>query len=118
MTGAIGAAIGGLGRLSYSAMRRDLPRRLTMTMTALAEKGRLSVAQFIPLGFHQVFACAPLEYLHQIRIVEAAHLFRDEGLPVQGVSIRVGYTDAAWFSYTFRRLTLMRPAVFAHTRTP
>ncbi len=100
---------------AVAAMRAHVARPLTMT--ALAKKCGLSVAHFRRV-FHQVFACAPLEYLHQIRIAEAAHLLRDEGLSVQEVARRVGYTDAAWFSHTFRRLTGVRPGVFAQTRSP
>jgi len=73
---------------------------------------------YIRRVFHQILACAPLEYLHQIRIAEAAHLLWDEGLSVQEVAFRAGYADATWFSQTFRRLTGMRPGVFAQTCTP
>jgi len=100
---------------AVNAMRAQLPQPLTIA--ALAQRCDLSVAQFRRV-FHQVFACAPLEYLHRLRVAEAARLLRDEGLPVATVAARVGYADPAWFSHTFRRLTGSRPGQFARRSGP
>lgn len=97
---------------AVSAMRAQLAQPLTIA--ALAQRCDLSVAQFRRV-FHQVFACAPLEYLHRLRVAEAARLLRDDRLPVAEVAARVGYADPAWFSHTFRRLTGSRPGQFARS---
>lgn len=49
------------------------------------------------------------EYVTQVRIVKAKELLKSTNLQVQEIAQKVGYTDVAYFSRIFRRITGITP---------
>src|SRR3954453_11986042 len=59
-------------------------------------------------------------YLQKVRMVRAAHLLRQDSLPVNRVAVAVGYRQPAQFAKAFRRHHGMPPSAFrdAPSATP
>ena len=60
--------------------------------------------------FKQHIGQAPLQYFTDMKMAVAARMLRDEKLPVQDVSDRIGYAAAAHFSRQFKQWSGMSPA--------
>jgi AraC family transcriptional regulator, regulatory protein of adaptative response / methylphosphotriester-DNA alkyltransferase methyltransferase len=51
-------------------------------------------------------------YLQKVRMLRAAHLLREDSLPVNRVAVMVGYRQPAQFAKAFRRHHGMPPSAF------
>jgi AraC-like DNA-binding protein/quercetin dioxygenase-like cupin family protein len=91
---------------AIEGMRADLASPLPMT--ELAQRCELSEPQFRRI-FRQVFGCAPVTYLQQLRIEEACRLLRQRNVTIERISHLVGYTEPACFHRTFVRLVGLTP---------
>jgi transcriptional regulator GlxA family with amidase domain len=62
--------------------------------------------------FKQATGLAPLAYIQQLRIDRAKGLLEKSELPVDAVSWKIGYEDAAFFNRLFKRITGLTPGVY------
>lgn len=79
-----------------------------LTVDRLAEIARLSPSRLAHL-FKEVFACAPMQYVERVRMIEAGALLRNSNLPVSEVARRVGYSNQFYFSTRFAHHMKMSP---------
>jgi transcriptional regulator GlxA family with amidase domain len=63
-------------------------------------------------AFGEDRAQAPLAYIQQLRIDRAKGLLEKSELPVDAVSWKIGYEDAAFFNRLFKRITGLTPGVY------
>lgn len=64
--------------------------------------------------FRQAVGCAPLEYLHRIRVEAASAMLRSENKTVLEICEQVGYSSPSSFNREFRRLTGKSPREARH----
>ncbi len=60
--------------------------------------------------FRQATGYSPLQYLHRQRIRKASELLQDSDLCIADISMITGYSDSAYFSRQFRKLTGQTPS--------
>ncbi|MBA3708194.1 MAG: helix-turn-helix transcriptional regulator, partial [Planctomycetes bacterium] len=68
-------------------------------------------------AFSAELKMSPLQYLTARRVDDAKRLFACGGFSVSDVAARVGFTDAYYFSRTFRRITGVSPLAYRRART-
>jgi transcriptional regulator GlxA family with amidase domain len=54
----------------------------------------------------------PLAYIQQVRVERAKALLESSDLPVDAVSWKIGYEDAAFFNRLFKRTTGLTPGAY------
>jgi len=79
----------------------------------LAELCRLSPTHFRRV-FKEIMNCAPLEYLHRVRVTQARDLLRGTNLSILEISERVGYVSIASFNRHFLQETGFSPSRWRH----
>jgi transcriptional regulator GlxA family with amidase domain len=62
--------------------------------------------------FRRATGCAPLEYVQALRLEQAKRLLETGELPVDEISVAVGYENPAFFRRLFKRSTGLTPAVY------
>ncbi|HZM35582.1 MAG TPA: helix-turn-helix transcriptional regulator [Burkholderiales bacterium] len=60
--------------------------------------------------FRQATGLSPLEYAHRVRLEEAKQMLEAGDEPVEAIAEQVGYEDAGFFSWLFRRSVGLTPA--------
>ncbi len=73
-----------------------------LTLTKLAARMHLAPIYF-SRKFKEYFGLAPINYIIELRLHEAAVLLRNSGLSIQEVAEQVGYKDSFHFSKLFKR---------------
>lgn len=97
----------------------DHPER-PFTLDGLAEIAGMSRSAFAA-HFAEAFEQAPIEFLKELRLRQAADLLRTTDLPIKAIAGRVGYTSRSYFSRAFKACHGVEPAAFrsaAATLTP
>jgi len=86
------------------AARRRIETHLAekTTLAELAKSASLSVPHFCA-EFKRHIGRAPIDYLIEVRMVQARYLLRDMNLSVSEVSRQVGYDDPFQFSKLFKK---------------
>lgn len=59
--------------------------------------------------FTKAAGMTPLDYVHALRLEEAKQILETTDLPIEAVANEVGYEDASFFAYLFRRETSLTP---------
>ncbi|GGH80169.1 AraC-like DNA-binding protein [Pullulanibacillus pueri] len=62
--------------------------------------------------FKEVTGKAPIQYIHQLRIIEACNLLLHSDMTIAAIANYLGYYDASYFSRMFKRLTTKSPKAF------
>jgi AraC-like DNA-binding protein len=104
----------GLGDARLAIAMREMhadPAR-SWTVAALAKKAALSRSAFFE-RFTRAVGMAPMEYLMAWRMALAKDLLRREGVALEEVAGRVGYSSASTFSTAFSRHVGQPPGRFA-----
>jgi len=86
----------------------------TLNLAQVAQSVCLSVAHF-GRRFTREIGCAPMAYLQQLRLREAAFLLRQTGQRIDAIAEAVGYHDPLYFSKLFHRAYGMSPRAFRAT---
>ena len=82
------------------------------TVDSLAAAALMSRSAFF-VRFQEAFGLPPMQFLHDIRLREAANLFqRHPTLSVDQVALRVGFTSRSHFSKEFKERFGVSPAAF------
>ncbi|MEQ8442331.1 MAG: helix-turn-helix domain-containing protein [Alphaproteobacteria bacterium] len=77
-------------------------------MTALAEMPQRSFIR----RFQKATGLTPIQYVQQLRVDRGKRLLEQTTLPIEDVSWKVGYEDAAFFRRLFKRLTGVTPGAY------
>jgi transcriptional regulator GlxA family with amidase domain len=78
---------------------------------AMIKRSRLAQRTF-KRRFAEATGLAPLAYVQRLRIEDAKRRLERTGTPVDEISWRVGYEDAAFFRRLFKRITGMTPGAY------
>lgn len=68
--------------------------------------------------FKAATGCTLIEYLQRLRIEQAKRLLETAELPVDDISIEVGYEDASFFRRLFKRLSGLTPSQYRRLFQP
>jgi AraC-like DNA-binding protein/quercetin dioxygenase-like cupin family protein len=98
---------------AVDAMRETIASPLTIP--ALARRCDLSVAQFRRI-FTRALGRSPVSHQRQLRIAEACRLLRETTDTVEVIAGKVGYSEPAFFSNTFREAMGMPPGGYRERR--
>lgn len=90
-------------------MHRRLGERITVGQ--LARAARLSVSQFARVFKHEL-GMAPIEYLHELRLMRAKRLLRDQDASMTSIALDSGLGSSAYLSRSFRRRFGLSPSAF------
>lgn len=82
-----------------------------LTVALIAEHFGLSLS-YLSTVFKRQTGKGVLQYLHQLRIREAAQLLRETDLPVKTIAERVGYSSNSTLLRSFTRLTGLSPQAY------
>jgi AraC-like DNA-binding protein len=63
-------------------------------------------------AFHTAYGCTIGEFVNQKRVEKAAELLNSTALSLDEVALQVGYSSAAYFSRTFKRIKGVSPLRF------
>ncbi|CAM4389555.1 response regulator transcription factor [Paenibacillus tarimensis] len=80
-----------------------------MTMAEAAASVHLNPSYFCKL-FKQKTGRTFTDYITETKVAEAVRLLEKTSLRVSEISARLGYTDAAYFTHTFKRITGLTPS--------
>ncbi|MFC3798499.1 helix-turn-helix domain-containing protein [Cohnella sp. GCM10012308] len=97
-------------RAAIAYIKANLARPLTRE--ALARQAGMSVAHFSRL-FKQETGRAPMEYLNDARIGQAAELLQRPGRTIRETAHEVGFQDEFYFSRKFKSVKGVSPVGFA-----
>lgn len=91
----------------------ELNRRLShpVSLEELAAKAGYT-AQHLNRVFRRELGVTPLQYLHRMRMEQAAGLLRDNRQTVRGIARQVGFDDPYYFSRMFRQHFGRSPAQY------
>lgn len=78
------------------------------SLAALAGMSRSAFAAHFASAFEQ----APIEFLKELRLRQAADLLRTTDLPIKVIATRVGYISRSYFSRAFKACHGVDPAAF------
>ena len=67
--------------------------------------------------FHNATGLSPIQYVQHLRIDRAKRWLERSTLPIEEISWKVGYEDAAFFRRLFKRITTMTPGAYRSTFT-
>jgi AraC family transcriptional activator of mtrCDE len=81
------------------------------SLGSLAREAAMSRSAFAA-RFRAAFDRAPMEYLREVRLREAARMLRQSSLPVDTVAGRAGFASRSHFSRTFRELFGQSPSAY------
>ncbi|MCS7464132.1 AraC family transcriptional regulator [Paenibacillus doosanensis] len=62
--------------------------------------------------FKEVNGQSPIQYMHQLRMMEARNLLANSGMSVTEISQYLGYYDTSYFFKMFKKFTSMSPTAF------
>ncbi|MFD0714769.1 helix-turn-helix domain-containing protein [Paenibacillus sp. GCM10027626] len=62
--------------------------------------------------FREVIGSSPINYIHQLRIMEACSLLINSDMTVAEISNHLGYYDTSYFFRIFKKYTSMSPTEF------
>lgn len=62
--------------------------------------------------FKEVNGQSPIQYMHQLRIMEARNLIANSGMTISEISHYLGYYDTSYFFKMFKKFTSMSPSAF------
>lgn len=93
-------------RPAVQMMKQRMSERITLT--ELAETCHMSSSHFCRM-FRQITGVAPVRYLLNLRLQEAATMLRRTDKPVTQVAFEVGFDDSGYFSKKFREQFGMTP---------
>jgi transcriptional regulator GlxA family with amidase domain len=85
--------------------------RHTLSRFNIAEALNVSEDYFSRI-FRQEMNLSPWEYLNRYRILRAKELLRSTGDGVKNVAFRVGFSNPAYFSRMFRKVTGTSPSAY------
>lgn len=68
--------------------------------------------QYLSKIFHETYGMTVITYLNQKRITQAKHLLRFTDLSMEEIAVKIGMTDANYFSRTFFKVEGVRPSEF------
>lgn len=96
-------------------VRQHIERQIGTKLLApdLARRAGLSVAGF-NRAFKRHFATTPARYVIEMRVREAARLLLQTDDTLESIAEQTGFTNRAYFSRVFRRVTGEAPAGFRH----
>ncbi|WP_245948094.1 response regulator transcription factor [Paenibacillus sambharensis] len=80
-----------------------------LTMAEAAASVHLNPSYFCKL-FKQKTGRTFTDYMTEMKVAEAVRLLEKTSLRVSEISSRLGYTDTAYFSHTFKRITGLTPS--------
>lgn len=123
----------GEGQLPYTTLVRSAPHADSvvrqceewlkghyLSSTALAQLVAQSRVpeRSLKRRFKAATGCTLIEYLQKLRIEQAKRLLETDDLPVDDISIDVGYEDASFFRRLFKRLTGLTPSQYRRMFQP
>ena len=82
-----------------------------VSVGALAEMANLSVSHFCAL-FKRTTGFAPVDYLLHMRIQRACELLDTTDQPIKRIAGEMGFSDALYFSRTFRKVHGISPTAY------
>ncbi|MFH5184307.1 helix-turn-helix domain-containing protein [Paenibacillus sp. TAB 01] len=62
--------------------------------------------------FKEVNGQSPIQYMHQLRIMEARNLIVNPGMTISEISHYLGYYDTSYFFKMFKKFTSLSPTAF------
>lgn len=65
--------------------------------------------------FKEVTGQTPIQYLHQLRILEASNLLLNSNMAISSISEYLGYYDTSYFCRVFKRLMSLSPQEYQKT---
>jgi AraC-like DNA-binding protein len=83
-------------------------------ISTLAQQVNLSECHFCRL-FRRAIGKSPIEYLNMLRIQKAVKLLRENVLNITEIAFACGFSDANYFSRTFKKNQNMSPAAMRKT---
>ena len=86
-------------------------RQQAWTVDQLAAKGGLSRSRFT-VRFSRVVGESPRAYIARVRMLRAAHMLKEGGMPVAAIALAVGYESESSFNKAFKRFHRMPPGQF------
>ena len=104
------AIVAQAGHPTIERARRWLNARLERpwTMAELAEHCATSQRTLLR-RFQEALGLSPVQYAQQLRVERAKALLETTALPLEAITARCGYEDAATFSKVFKRWTALTP---------
>ena len=82
-----------------------------ITLEHLAQYANLNKYYLVHV-FNREMGCSPISYLIDRRIAESKRLLGSTDLPIQQISIQLGFSSPSYFSQSFRRSTGFSPAEY------
>ena len=82
-----------------------------VSVGALAEMANLSVSHFCAL-FKRTTGFAPIDYLLHMRVQRACELLDTTDQPIKRIAGEMGFSDALYFSRTFRKVHGISPTAY------
>lgn len=90
-------------------MHRHLHEKITLA--DLAHVGRLSPSQFARV-FKDELGAAPIEYLHELRLLRAKRWLRDTDQSITQIALDCGFGSSSYFSRCFQARFATSPSAF------
>jgi transcriptional regulator GlxA family with amidase domain len=89
-----------------SCSPHDTPRPVRNASIALSSSSHIDAGT---LSFTLATGLAPIAYVQRLRVEDAKRRLERTDAPIDDISWRVGYEDAAFFRRLFKRTTGMTP---------
>jgi|GEM_PF-1656494 len=68
--------------------------------------------------FKEVMGCSPIDYSHQVRLIEAGNLILTSDMSIIDITSHLGYYDTSYFNRVFKKYTSMTPTQFKKIGKP